>query len=287
MKHILVTGANGLIGHELVKTLSSKHKVYAISRSGLSIQHENVTHINLDFDGPWNIKQLPANIDVICHLAQSENFREFPDKGKQIFNVNTTSTVELLNYAVKSGCKKFIYASSGGIYGNSDTGFNEEDPITPGGDLGFYLSTKFCSEILVENYNRFFETSIIRFFFVYGERQRKNMFIPRLVNSIKEGLPITLQGKEGIKVNPIHVNDAAQAVEAAISKSGSFKVNVAGSEILSLKSICDSIGSALNIEPKFIFEDKEPKHLIGDINKMERILIKPSVKFNQGIKELL
>ncbi len=287
MKNILVTGANGLIGFELIKKLCENYNVYAISRSTLSIQHKNITQINLDFDKQWDISQLPSSIDAICHLAQSENFREFPEKGKQIFNVNTTSTVELLNYAVKSGCKKFIYASSGGIYGNSDTGFNEEDPITPGGDLGFYLSTKFCSEILVENYNRFFETSIIRFFFVYGERQRKNMFIPRLVNSIKEGLPITLQGKEGIKVNPIHVSDAAHAVESAISRSGSFKVNVAGAEVLTLKSICDSIGNALNIQPKFIFEEKEPKHLIGDINKMEKLLIKPSVKFNEGIKELL
>lgn len=287
MKRILISGANGLIGHELVKTLCQKNKVYAISRKGVGIQHENVTHIGLDFDKPWDNKLLPSEIDVICHLAQSENFREFPEKGKQIFNVNTSSTVELLNYAVTSGCKKFIYASSGGIYGNSDTGFNEEDPITPGGDLGFYLSTKFCSEILVENYNRFFETSIIRFFFVYGQRQRKNMFIPRIVNSIKEGLPITLQGKEGIKVNPIHVSDAALAVESAICRTGSFKVNVGGSEVLTLKSICESIGLALNIEPKFIFEDKEPKHLIGDINKMKKLLIDPSIKFDEGIKELL
>lgn len=287
MKNILVTGANGLIGLELVKNLCTNHKVVSISRSKLNIVSENVTQIVLDFDNPWSIDKLPEAIDIIIHLAQSEKFRDFPESALDVFNVNTLSTLKLLDYARKAGAKKFIYASSGGIYGNSNVGFNEDDPVINKKDLGFYLGSKFCSEIIAENYTSFFEVVILRFFFVYGKEQKSSMLIPRLLNSVLEGKEIVVQGKDGIKINPVHVTDAVKAIVNSFDVRGSHKINIGGPDVLCLREICEIIGRKVNKTPVLRHENSEPKHLFGDISKMEKLLVKPEISFSAGINELI
>ena len=286
-KNILITGANGLIGHELLKQLSESNIVYAVSRSKPDIINDNIHFIQFDFSKEWDASSLPNTIDVIYHLAQSEHFRDFPDKSVEIFNVNTNSTLNLLEYARKSGCTQFIYASSGGVYGNSDEGFSENSPIISNGNLGFYLSTKFCSELLVENYTNSFAIIIARFFFVYGERQGQGMLIPRLVENVINGNEINLQGEDGININPIYVSDAASALDSLLKLEGSHKFNIGGNEVLSLKQICDIIGKVVGEAPVYSTSDIDPKHLIGDTSKMNRLLSLPQYTFAQGIQNLI
>ena len=88
LKKILITGANGLIGYELLKQLSENNIVYALSRSKPDIKNDNIHYIQFDFSKEWNASSLPEKIDVIYHLAQSEHFRDFPGKSEEIFNVN-------------------------------------------------------------------------------------------------------------------------------------------------------------------------------------------------------
>ena len=141
--------------------------------------------------------------------------------------------------------------------------------------------------VLVENYNSFFDVEILRFFFVYGERQQRSMLIPRIVDSIKEGRPITLQGSEGVRVNPIYVGDAVKSIIKVMDLKGSHKINIGGSEILSLKNIGDLIGSITGCTPIYKYEDKEPKNLISDIAKMKKLLLEPQTKFGEGIKKII
>ena len=286
-KNILITGANGLIGHELLKQLSESNIVYAVSRSKPDIINDNIHFIQFDFSKEWDASSLPNEIDVIYHLAQSEHFRDFPEKSTEIFNVNTNSTLNLLEYARNVGCKQFVYASSGGVYGNSDEGFSENSPVISNGNLGFYLSTKFCSELLVENYSNFFNIIITRFFFVYGERQGRGMLIPRLIENVLSGNKITLQGKEGLIINPIYVADAVDAMKSMLEIRGNHKINIGGSETLSLKQICDIIGKVVGEAPVYSASDIDPKHLIGDTSKMNRLLSLPQYTFAQGIQNLI
>ena len=72
----------------------------------------------VDLSSDWKISELPTKIDVIYHLAQSDKFRDFPAGAPDVFQVNINSTAKLLDYAKKTGVKSFIYASSGGVYGN-------------------------------------------------------------------------------------------------------------------------------------------------------------------------
>ena len=284
MKHILITGCNGLIGEALIEKLQdgTLFQLYGISRSA----NIKVSTFELDLSREWSDDILPKKIDVVIHLAQSEKFRDFPESAIDVFNVNTTSTLKLLEYARKVGVKKFIYASSGGVYGNSDIGFTEESPLKPNKDLGFYLTTKFCSELLVGNYASFFDINILRFFFVYGQKQRKNMLIPRLIDSVKTFKPITIQGTEGIKINPVYVEDAANAIIKIINKQGSYNVNIGGSEIISIRNISEIIGKQLNIKPVFEYQNIDAKNLIGDISAM-KTLYTPAFTIEEGIKKMI
>jgi UDP-glucose 4-epimerase len=283
--NILITGCNGLVGETLSKELNknSSLNLYGLGRTDKG----HINTIVLDLNTNWSENQLPQKIDIIIHLAQSEKFREFPESSLEVFNVNTISTLKLLDYARKAGASKFIYASSGGIYGNSNVGFNEDDLVVNKKDLGFYLGSKFCSEIIAENYNTFFDIIILRFFFVYGKEQKSSMLIPRLLNNILQEKEIVIQGNDGIKINPVHVDDASKAIIKCLDIKGSHKINIAGPDVLSLREICEIIGTKIDKKPIFKAQDTEPKHLFGDIAKMQKLLIKPEIKFAEGINELI
>jgi len=267
--------------------LIGKYELYAIVRQLPIEKNKDVYYIQCDLVEDWNTSQLPSSIDIIIHLAQSEYFREFPNKAQEVFSLNALSSLKLLDYARSAGVKSFIYASSGGIYGHGDQEFNEDVQINSRGDLGFYMGTKLCSEIIAENYSAHFNVIVLRFFFVYGQRQKRSMLLPRLVDSVLSGKTIILQSENGIRINPIHVDDAAASLFKTIDLKGSHKINIGGSENMTLREICDIIGKLINKTPNYTLEKQEPKNLVGDIKKMCKLLIAPKIKFEDGVKSLL
>jgi nucleoside-diphosphate-sugar epimerase len=288
VKNILLTGASGLIGSAVLPLLLKEHAVTALVHrpEQFSFSHKQLTIIPADLGGDWDSAQLPERMDAVIHLAQSEHFREFPHKAALVFNTNTASTLRLLDYAQRAGVKHFVLASSGGIYGTGDQQFRESDEVVSRGDLGFYLGTKLCSEVLTENYASFFNVAILRFFFVYGAAQKRSMLMPRLVDAVLNGKPIILQQENGIRINPIHVSDAARAVEKALKLNESRKINVAGSEVMSLREIATAIGQQCGKTPVFEIQPNEPKHLVADTTLMQQLLHVPEVKIATGLKEL-
>jgi len=112
--------------------------------------------------------------------------------------------------------------------------------------------------------------------------------IPRLVQSVREGRSITLQGQDGIRINPTYVTDAAAAIVQALTLAGSHKINVGGPEVLSLRQIGEIIGQRVGREPIFQIEaDAAPRHLVGDIGKMSQLLGAPQIQFADGVRLLL
>ena len=289
MKKCLITGASGLVGSRLVPSMDDEWLVFALSRSRLDgLDGDRIRPLTVNLSKSWDTDVLPEQVDAIIHLVQSEYFRDFPHHAEDVFQVNTVSTVRLLDYARCAGARTFVLASSGGIYGSGEQEFSEEMEISARGDLGFYLCTKLCSEIVAESYTPFMNVMVLRFFFVYGPGQRQGMLIPRLVRAVVNGKPIILQGSDGIRINPTYVDDAVAAIKQSLEISGSHKVNVGGPEVLSLREIGETIGQARGRRPNFSVQaNSDPRHLVGDIRKMSELLGQPEVRFREGIRRYL
>lgn len=284
---VLVTGANGLLGRELIASLKGEYDIHAVVRQIPDDAEDNVVYHVADLASEWDIGGLPKDINTIFHLAQSSHFRDFPLHAQDVFKVNVDSTARLLQYAQFSGVKRFIYASSGGVYGTGLQEFNENSPIVPHGQLGYYLASKLCSEVLVESYASLMIVGIMRFFFMYGPKQKRSMLIPRLIDNVKEGKSIVLQGKVGLSINPIHVRDAVKSLRKALSLQESITINIAGPYVLSLHDIACMVSDYLGKEPIFEYQDAQPKNLIANIDAMKSILVPPTISLRDSIKEMV
>ena len=283
---LLITGGAGFIGSRIVSELALRHHLFAFyheTRPNLNV--ERVTWVKQDLTRHLEEKALPETLDGIIHLAQSRHYRDFPDKGEDIFGVNIEGTFRLLEFGRKRGIRKFVYASSGGIYGYSYDKFTETDTVNP---VNFYLTSKYSAELLIGNYNPYFSTVVFRFFFVYGPRQ-KGMLIPRLIENVKKGDPIIIYGKSGVRINPIHVNDAIKAFSPSLETPVSGVFNIAGDEVVSIKELSEKIGRLVGKDPIFIYEKSiTPGDIIGDNSRMKSVLgVVPEIHLNEGIPELV
>lgn len=287
MPRILVTGAGGLVGNRLVKALSSRHDVFGLVRAQPASPIANVEWIVADLSNPAFTQQLPEGVETVVHLAQSSRFREFPAHAIDIFSVNVASTALLLDWSCRNGVQRFVLASSGSVYGSGAGRFVEDDRTCNDSPLGMYPASKRCAELLSRSYSDRMLVTALRFFFVYGREQRSDMLIPRLADSVARGRPIKLQGRDGLRINPIHVDDAVSAIVGTFSLSEGHTINIAGPEVLSLRRIVDALGSLLGCTPIYdVDETVRPNDLIGDTMRMTSLVGPPHVRFVDGVAEV-
>jgi len=199
---LLITGATGLLGSHLVDMLGTDHDLFTLGNPKSKVKGES---LQVDFTTNWSTDNLPPKNDVIIHLAQSHHFREFPNKAIDIFNTNISSTAKLLDYAYKSGTSKFIYASTGGIYRPDKKLLTEDAELLAPNELTYYYASKLTSEILASNYRNFFDVHVLRIFFMYGENQRSDMFLPSIISKVKNSHPVRLDGENEILINSVYV----------------------------------------------------------------------------------
>ena len=274
LKVAIVTGVSGLIGYEVAQNLlkNTDFKVIGVARTNPEIKHERFHFLEIDFEELNWIEFLPHKADYIFHLAQSYDYRDFPDKSQSIFTINTDSTLKLLNYGIKAGIEKFTYISSGGVAKPSEKLIEAKSEIETGPHLNFYLRTKFISEILVKTYQEFFKILICRPFFVYGKRQQANLLFPRLAKSIKEGNKITIQGKNGITINPIYVADAAEAIVKLFKNDNIELANVGGTVQISLSELVNKISTTIKGKPILEWQNSVDSKFVADIDLMNKEL---------------
>lgn len=287
---ILITGASGFLGGRLLRKLAADHEIYALSRRDpASSAAGTTTWLIQDLAQPaWTVA-LPDKIDAVVHLAQSPHFRNFPAQADDIYGVSVGTTMKLLDWALKAGAQHFVLGSTGGLYGSSKEPVAENAHLPHDrGQLGFYFATKRAAELLAQQYAGQLTVTTLRFFFIYGSGQSPSMLMPRLAANIRDGKPITLHGNDGIYLNPVHIDDAVDAIVRGMSLKDSRLLNIAGPQVTTLREICEEMGRRLDRRPVFDVDMITwPNHLVADIDRMSRALGAPEIGIEAGIAELL
>lgn len=287
MARVLLTGANGLLGHEVARLLSeSGDEVVALGRKACEIQSSSTDFIEADLTQPLQTSTLPHRCDAVVHLAQCERFNDFPNGARDVFAVNVAAPMALLDWARGADVRAFVHASSGGLYGGGAMPFKEDDALNFGGRLAYYLSTKRATEVLAAAYQDQFAVSALRFFFIYGARQRAHMLMPRLIASVREGRALTLHGDDGMALNPVQAYDAAAAVMAAMRAGKRGVYNIGGPETVRIRDIGEAIGQLLGRAPQFDVAGDAPNDLVGDITRMRTELHAPTIGLREGLREM-
>jgi nucleoside-diphosphate-sugar epimerase len=280
---ILVTGAGGYLGSHVVTRLATEHDVFSVVRPGREATCPAGTVIGHNLAGSATAG-LPEKIDVVVHLAQSPHYRAFPEQAEDVFAVNVASTLHLLQYARKAGAQRFVLASSGGISGYRAEPIRESDPANP---PGFYLTSKHQAEGLVNTFADFFDTTILRYFFIYGPHQQGRL-IPMLLDRLIQGQPVTIEGDEGLRFNPVYVDDAAQATAAAVGLVGHHLINVAGPEVVSVRGLVTSMAALSGTTPVWQQTGQAPMgNMVADIETMRVRLGAPTTDLQTGLRQVI
>jgi nucleoside-diphosphate-sugar epimerase len=284
--NILITGASGYIGSNLIQHLSGKgqNTIFAISREPKQTPSDIVKFIITDLNTPSWINTLPSNIDTVVYLAQSNRYREFPDGAADMMRINTQCVFELLEWSRINKIKKFIFASTGNVYQPSSNLLNETDPVNPS---SFYAATKINSENLILQYRDIMTVIIFRVFSVYGKGQMK-MLIPSIIEKMQNKESIILASGKGVILSPIYIEDACNIFERSIFneiKSGIY--NLAGNETISLTEIIALIEAELNLKAQTEFTSNQFTSLTASANKLYKELnYTPRVSMREGIKKI-
>ncbi len=286
MEKILITGATGLIGQELLSLLINEYECWVVGRH--TAENPKWHFIEQDMGKVFEINKFPEQMDYIIHLAQSDGHNDFKNNRKEIFDVNIYGMMQLLDYGVKAKIKKYLFASSGGIYGQLGKPAVEDESIVVSDSLNFYQNTKLCTELLARNYGIYFNVIAFRFFFVYGKGQKDNMLFPRMIKSIKEKRIITVGSLNDIKINPIYKTDAAMCVYMALKGINDTETfNIAGDEITSLGNIALKIAKEIGTEIEVRYENEQQQDVLADIRKMRKLLWTPQITLDEGLGRML
>lgn len=296
----LITGCAGFIGSHLTDNLLKEgHEVTGIdcftdyysrqvkeNNIKNALNHENFTLIEED------IVDLPKfpEVDYIFHQAAQAGVRASWGKSFDIYTrYNLLATQKLLEYYKDREIKKFVYASSSSIYGNVDELPIRED--TPKNPFSPYGGTKLAAENLCSLYYQNYGTPIVslRYFTVYGPRQRPDMGINKFVHAVLNDDIIEIYGDGSQTRDFTYVSDVVQAnLLAARSDAAGESFNIGGGSRISVNDLVGLIEDAAgkDAQIKYIEAQKgDVKHTYADVTKAGRLIgYKPVVGIREGVR---
>src|SRR4030088_3435746 len=259
---ILVTGGAGFIGSHLVeKLLSGGHSVAIlddfndfydpqIKRANIAALSKNVPVHHVDLRENAAVRNLfhREKFDTIAHLAARAGVRPSIQHPQLYYDTNVTGTLHLLDAARATGVERFIFASSSSVYGVSKTvPFSEEQHLTQ--TISPYAATKLDAEFLCSTYSHLYKLRVaaLRYFTVYGPRQRPDLAIHQFTKKIHAGQPIDRFGDGTTRRDYTYIDDIIQGVMAAFEYTGPLfdLFNLGESETIQLKDLIAAIEKTL------------------------------------------
>ncbi len=270
---VLVSGAGGFLGAELLRSAPPDVELIGLTRGDPppeSAASPPVTWVNADVTRAGFQTSLPASADAVVHLAQSRRDRDLPEHLDDVVDVNVGATARLLDYARTAGARRFVLASSATVYRASPQPLDESSPLDP---RSLYGASKRGAELLCEAFSELVPCTALRLFTVYGAGQRGRL-VADLIERVREGRAVTVQGREGVLLSPIHVGDVAAVMHEAIGRDrpGFELVNVGGAERLGVGQLAEAIGDALGRAPTLSHVDgPEPGGWVADLTRLREL----------------
>jgi UDP-glucuronate 4-epimerase len=266
--HVVVTGAAGFIGsHTCERLVAAGHRV-----TGLDSFDSYLYPADVKRGTAGELARLPADqlrliegnicdadavasaitgdVDVVCHLAALAGVRPSLEQPLKYLRTNIEGTGVILERMRALGLQRLVFASSSSVYGvrpgveTEVAAFREDDPcLSPASP---YAATKRMNELQVSAYRDLFGLGVfaLRFFTVYGPRQRPDMAINKFVHAIARGAPITLFGDGSSRRDYTFIDDIVSGVVAAIESitPGRYEIfNLGGTQTVSLQELVEII----------------------------------------------
>lgn len=262
MPRVVVTGGAGFIGSHLCERLvRAGYDVLAVDNFdpyySRDLKEENVlwlrsqsafTLLEADVMSPEALEQIAASApDCVIHLAAMAGVRYSLDHPDRFMAVNGVASARLLECCRKAGVQRVILASSSSVYGDRVSGpFLETDPVNR--PISPYAASKRAMELMAYSFHHSYGTNVtcLRFFTVYGPRQRPEMAIGAFVRKVRDGTPITLFGDGSSRRDYTFVEDIAAGIEGAMAGPGGYHIyNVARGEPVSLNTLVETVESVV------------------------------------------
>ena len=259
----LVTGAAGFIGSHLCERLLTESWVVVgvdnfddfydpqIKHFNISdcLKNKNFQLIEADIrDNAAMYQAIKDGVDIIVHLAAKAGVRPSIEKPLLYADVNVNGTTVLLEAAKENKVSKFIFGSSSSVYGNNEkVPFSEDDnvdfPISP------YAATKKACELICHTYHHLYGIDItcLRYFTVYGPRQRPDLAIHKFAKLIEQGKPIPVYGDGTMSRDFTYIDDIINGTIAAMQKCSGYSIyNLGESQPITVNDLIIEIEKALD-----------------------------------------
>jgi UDP-glucuronate 4-epimerase len=310
-RNVLVTGGAGFIGSHLVDRLLSEgnwqvtviddfNDFYspAIKRANIAghLHHDNYTLVEADIRDDDRLATVFAEtrFDSIVHLAARAGVRPSLEEPKLYAETNINGTLNLLELARQYDVKQFVFGSSSSVYGiNQKVPFVEDDriyqPISP------YAATKAAGELLCHTYTHLYGIRCVclRFFTVYGARQRPDLAIHKFTRLISEGRPIPVFGDGTMRRDYTYIDDIIQGVRAAMDYDQSMYeiFNLGESQTVELNELIRLLEESLGARAIIDRQPMQPGDVpatYADITKSRQLLgYNPKTKIEEGIPKFV
>lgn len=304
----LVTGGAGFIGSHLVeRLLEVGHEVSIlddfddfydpqIKRANIAAVADHVRVHQFDLRDAQAVRQLfhRERFDLIAHLAARAGVRPSITAPQLYYDTNVTGTLHLLEAARAVGIERFIFASSSSVYGVSKVvPFSEEMHLTQ--TISPYAATKIAGEFLCSTYSHLYKMRVValRFFTVYGARQRPDLAIHQFTRRIHEGQPIDQFGDGFTRRDYTYIDDIIHGIVAAVGYDGPrFDIfNLGESETTELRDLIAAIEDALGRKAKINQLPEQPGDVpitCADISKARKLLgYNPQTPLSVGLPKFV
>jgi UDP-glucuronate 4-epimerase len=305
---ILVTGGAGFIGSHLAEhLLAARHAVAIIDdfndfydpqikQANIAGFAKDVTVHRVDLRDGAAVRNLfhREKFDVIAHLAARAGVRPSIQQPQLYYDTNVIGTLHLLEAARVSGAQRFIFASSSSVYGASKTvPFSEDQHLTQ--TLSPYAATKIAGEFLCSTYSHLYQLRIValRYFTVYGPRQRPDLAIHQFTQRIYAGQPIEQFGNGTTRRDYTYIDDIIQGTMAALQYEGPlFDIfNLGESDTVQLKDLIIAIENSLGKKARINQLPEQPGDMpltCADISRATKLLgYKPTTRLSEGLPKFV